>query len=107
MMPMIQAKAWITSVRVGPPIVRSRAALTTAVTGWWFANTWSQPGIDSTGTNADDAKTSGARIGNEAAWAVSASGAMRPTIANTHESEYANAMTSATQAISPKMFVAI
>ena len=38
-------------------------------------------------THAVDAKTSGARIENDAACAVSASGAESPTIANTHDSE--------------------
>ena len=40
-----------------------------------------------TGTNADDANTSGARIGNDTACAVSASFTERPTMANTHDSE--------------------
>jgi hypothetical protein len=40
-----------------------------AVTGWCSANAWSQPGIVSSGTNADDANTKIARNGNDAAWA--------------------------------------
>ena len=56
---------------VGPPWVRSRTASTTIVTGWCFAKARSGPGMRSTLTNADDANTSGARIGNDAACAVS------------------------------------
>ena len=44
-----------------------------------------------TGTNADDANTSGARIGNDTACAVSASFTVSPTMANTHDSEYEKA----------------
>src|ERR1700683_3891496 len=82
----------------GPPIVRTRTALTTAVTGWCLANACSQPGIVATGTKADEANTSGASSGNDAACAVSLSGTERPTIATSHDSEYAKASTSATPA---------
>ena len=75
---------------VGPPMVSARAASTTTDTGWFSAQRLQPAGIVATGTNADDANTSGARIGNDAACAVSASCAVRPTIANTHDSEYEN-----------------
>src|SRR5256885_13744628 len=90
-MPTIQAMAWSASDPEGRPSVRSRAALTTTETGWWSANTLSQFGIVLTGTNADDANTSGARIGNDTACAVSASFTERPTMANTQDNEYENA----------------
>ena len=83
---MIHAIACTRCDVVGPPWVRSRTASTTTVTGWCLANARSGPGIFSTLTNADDANTSGARIGNDAACAVSPLGAYMPTIANSHES---------------------
>ena len=72
-------------------MVSARAAFTTTDTGWFFAQPCSHDGIVATGTNADDANTSGARIGNDTACAVSASFTVSPTIANTHDSEYENA----------------
>ncbi len=70
---------------VAPPSVSSRTAVVTAETGWLRAKVCNHPGIDVTGTNADDAKISGARTGNESAWAASASRATSPTVANTHD----------------------
>src|ERR1043166_6766745 len=82
MMPTIQARALMTySVVLGPPMVRERAASTTIDTGWFSAQPCSHDGIVATGTNADDANTSGARIGNDTACAVSALGVDRPMIA--------------------------
>ena len=52
---------------------RARAS-TTSLTGWFLAKAWSQPGIDATGTKADEAKMKGNRIGNAMTWAVSAVG---------------------------------
>jgi hypothetical protein len=83
--PTHHAMATITSCVVGPPIVRSRTAVTTADSGWCSAQYWSQSGIDSTGTNALEAKTSGAKIGKAAACAVSGSPTRRPTVAKIHD----------------------
>ena len=69
--PPERVKTWSA---VGPPSVRSRTASTTTETGWCSANVCSHSGIVATGTNDDDAKTSGAMIGNAAAWAVSCRG---------------------------------
>src|SRR3982751_635675 len=91
MMPTIHKIALITYSDVAePPMVRARAASTTTETGWFSAHPWSHDGIVATGTNADDANTNGAKIGNDTAWAVSPSFTERPTIANTQDSEYAN-----------------
>src|SRR5438067_7399235 len=91
MMPADQASDWSTGASVGPPMDRARTALTVTETGWREAKACSQPGIDDSGTKADEANTSGAMIGNDAAWAASALGAPRPTMANTHDSESENA----------------
>src|SRR6476620_4465583 len=92
MMPTIQMIALITYSLVGPtPMVSERAAFTTTDTGWFLAQPCNQDGIVATGTNADDANTSGARIEKDTACAVSASFTVRPTMANTHDSEYENA----------------
>ena len=87
---MHHASAWSTWVAVGPPSTRARDADTTTDRGWCSANGWSQPGIVATGTNADEAKTSGAMSGKAAACAVSGSPTARPTAANTHDSAYPN-----------------
>ena len=55
-----------------PPSINERDASIAIDTGWCLAKPCSQPGIVPTTTNADDANTSGARIGNDAACAVSA-----------------------------------
>jgi hypothetical protein len=52
---------------------------------WCSAQGWSQSGIDATGTNALDANTSGAKIGNAAACAVSGSFTTSPTVAKIHD----------------------
>src|SRR3954452_21585218 len=104
-MPTIQMSARVTSWAVGPPMVRARAALTTTDTGWFLAQPCSHEGIVATGTNADDPNTSGARIGNDTACAVSASLTVRPTIANTHDSEYEKATMMAMAPSSPHTFV--
>jgi len=78
---------------------------TTIDTGWWFANHSRGAGIDAADTNAVDAKTSGARIGNDAACAASALAADKPTSANTHESECANSNISPIPAIRPNTLV--
>ena len=53
----------------------------TTETGWFLAKAWSQPGIDGTGTKADEAKVSGNRIGKTMTWAVSLLEAARPMAA--------------------------
>src|SRR3954453_20054549 len=108
MMPTIHRIALITySDGAEPPMVRARAASTTTETGWFSAHPCSHDGIVATGTNADDANTNGARIGNDTACAVSASFTMRPTIANTHDSEYENARMIAMHPSSPHTLVPI
>src|SRR5262245_37397246 len=107
MMPMIQARALITYSDVGPPMVRARAASTTIDTGWFSAQPCSHDGIVDTGTNADDANTNGARMGNDTACAVSASLTIRPTMANTHDSEYEKARMIPTAPSSPHTLVPI
>src|SRR5215207_3944477 len=106
-MPTIQSSALMTYSDVGPPMVRARAASTTIDTGWFSAQPCSHDGIVATGTNADDANTSGARIGNDTACAVSASFTMRPTMANTHDNEYEKARMIPTAPIRPQTFVPI
>src|SRR3954452_10487660 len=107
MMPMIHANALITYSDVGPPIVSARAASTTIDTGWFSAQPCSHDGIVATGTNADDANTSGARIGNDTACAVSASFTIKPTMANTHDSEYEKARMMPTAPSRPHTLVPI
>ena len=65
----------------------ARVADATTETGWCSANGWSQLGIAATGTNTEEANTSGAMIGNAAACAVSGSLTASPTVAKTHDSE--------------------
>jgi len=69
-----------------PLAAAGRTAEAVTETGWWSAKAWSHPGIVSTGTNAEEANTSGAMIGKAAAWAVSGSPTASPTNAKTHES---------------------
>src|SRR5215203_878894 len=81
-----------------------------AVSRWGGGHTarpCNHDGIVATGTNADDANTSGARSGNDTAWAVSASFTERPTMANTHDSEYEKATMIAMQPSSPHTLVPI
>ena len=89
MMPMLHASDASTFpvLAYWPPSTSDRTASIAIETGWFLANAWSQPGIEPTGTNADDAKTSGARMGNDAACAVSALLTDRPTIAKIHDRE--------------------
>src|SRR6478735_12340196 len=104
-MPMLQARLWITYSVVGPPSMSARVAFTAAVTGWWLAKTWSHPGMVDVDTNADEANTSGARIGNDMAWAVSGSLALRPTMAKIHVIEKANSRRMPMPASSPRKLV--
>ena len=75
--PIVAISGWLSS--------SPRTALTISETGWCSAKTRSQSGIVFVGTKADDAKTSGARTGNAAAWADSGSRTQSPTVAKTHE----------------------
>ena len=58
-----------------------------------------------TETNADEANTSGAITGNEAACAVSGSPTASPTVANTHDNAYPNNRTRPIPARNPNTFV--
>src|ERR1700679_1786610 len=72
--PKIQAREIQTELVLwtGPPTISERAALTTSLTGWFLAKAWSQPGIEATGTKADEAKMKGNRIGKTMTCAFSA-----------------------------------
>ena len=62
--PIVHATEPSTSGGASPtfgPSAQARTALITTDTGWLLAKGWSQPGMVSTGTNADDANTSGPR----------------------------------------------
>ena len=69
----------------GVPTNRARAVLTMFVNGLLFATGCSQPGIDFTGTKADDTNVTGKRIVNPYAFDASGDDAVRPISANTHE----------------------
>src|SRR5579863_3364767 len=82
----VQTSDWTTHLAVGPPIISARHAVMTTLTGWYVANPCNQLGIASTGTNAEETKMSGKRIGNDITCAVSLFGADRPITANPQES---------------------
>src|ERR1700720_2107653 len=88
--PAHQPIAWATSDPAGVPRTRSRSAEIVTETGWGNANPRGPVGMELTGTKAEDAKTSGASIGNAAAWAVSGSPTARPTKAKTQDIAYEN-----------------
>src|SRR5581483_2022456 len=69
----------------GVPTIRWRQASTTTVTGWFRAKGCSQPGIELTCTNADEANVRGNSNGKAMAWAVSALRALMPTTAKAHD----------------------
>jgi hypothetical protein len=85
MIASVQASATQTSLPAGMPRSRARSASTIFVNGLCSAIGWSQLGIESTGTNADETNVSGKRIVNPYAFAASADDAVRPMNANTHE----------------------
>src|SRR6266516_6442962 len=93
-MPATQARLWRMYDAAGVPSVSARAAEAVTDTGWCSANGWSQSGIVATGTNADEAKTSGAITGNEAACAASGLPIASPTVAKTQDIEYPKSRTS-------------
>ena len=66
-------------------MVSARAASTASVTGLTSANACTAPGIESAGTNADEANVSGKTQMNPADWAVSGSRTVRPMNALIHE----------------------
>jgi hypothetical protein len=75
----MHATTWPAVLR---PIVRARMASTVTDTGWWLAKACSQPGMELTGTKAEEAKTRGASMGKAAAWVDSGSPTARPMRAN-------------------------
>src|SRR6266511_2833220 len=91
--PTHHANACQTSLAVGPPRVSARTAEAVADTGWCLAKACSHPGIEETGTNAEEANTSGSNTGNAAAWAASGSPTASPTVAKIHDIEYPKRMT--------------
>lgn len=61
MIPADQATDWTTTPVVAPPMDSARTASMVGDSGWWsanVANAWSHPGMDATGTTADEAGTS-------------------------------------------------
>src|SRR5262249_48849718 len=78
-------RASSTLVSVGPPRTRARDAETTFESGWLAAKGWSHPGIDDTGTKAEEAKRIGASRGKAAACAVSGSPTAKPMAAKVHD----------------------
>src|SRR5688572_27365816 len=96
---MHQATAFRTSEIVDSPEGRgpmksARTAEAVTDTGWLCAKACSQPGIASTGTKADEAKTSGAITGNAAACAASGFPTASPSEAKIQENVYPNRSTS-------------
>ena len=63
----------------------ARAASTIVVNGLYSAMGWSQSGIVSTGTNADETNVTGKRMVNPNAFAASGDDAVSPMKANTQE----------------------
>src|SRR5688572_26269154 len=61
--------------------------------------------MDSTGTKADEANTSGATTGNAAAWAASGSRTARPRVAKTHDRAQPNRRTRVMPATKANAFV--
>ncbi len=80
-----QATESQTSFPAGVPTKRARAASTIVVNGLCSATGCSHPGIDSTGTNADETNVSGKRTVNPNAFDASGDEAVSPMSANTHE----------------------
>ena len=62
-MPTIQTQDQNRSLPAGVPTMSCLAADAVSETGWFSANACSQPGMVLTGTNTEEAKTSGARTG--------------------------------------------
>jgi hypothetical protein len=69
----------------GPSTNSARAASTIVLKGLASANAWTAAGIDSGGTNADDANVSGKITMKPSAWAPSAELETSATNANAHE----------------------
>src|SRR5918996_4308270 len=99
-----QRKASQTSLPAGVSTKSARAASTIVVKGLFSANGCSQPGIVSTGTNADEMKVTGKRIVKPYAFAASGEDAESPMNANTHENAYPRKSSSTSpRKISPKL----
>src|SRR3954451_452135 len=79
---------------IGVPSASDRSALTTWVIGWLTANACNQPGIDSTGTNADDTNVSGNSQIRPNAWTASSWRSARPMNIDTQHSDRPNASAS-------------
>src|SRR3954468_5837930 len=83
---------------IGVPSDSERSALITWVIGWLTANAWSQPGIDSTGTNADDTNVNGNSQMRPNAWTASSCRSASPMNIDTQHSVSPNASASTTMA---------
>src|SRR3954470_5614062 len=79
---------------IGVPSASDRSALTTWVIGWLTANACNQPGIDSTGTNADDTNVRGNSQIRPNAWTASSCRSARPMNIDTQHSVSPNASAS-------------
>src|SRR4029453_10888892 len=99
MIPSVQSSAIQTSLPAGTPRNSARAAFTMYVNGLCSAIGWSQLGIESTGTNADEKNVTGKRIVNPYAFDASGDDDMRPMKAKTHEKAYPISSSSAIPAI--------
>src|SRR3954463_4955556 len=85
MMPVHQHRLVMSGRARSPPLMNARTASTVGVTGVDFANACSQPGMVSTGANADDAKVSGNSQTKPAMLAVSTLRTVRPIHAEIQE----------------------
>jgi hypothetical protein len=85
MRPSAQTTAAQTSLPAGVPRNRARAASTMVVIGLFSAKPCSQPGIDATGTKAEEMKVSGKMIVNPYAFEASGDDEESPMKANTQE----------------------
>ena len=74
-----------TAFPAGVPTKSARAALTIVVNGLCSANGCSHPGIESTGTNADEMNVIGNRIVKPYAFDASGDDAVSPMNAKTYE----------------------
>ena len=85
MIAIVQTSASQTSLPAGIPRNRARAASTMVVNGLCSAIGWSQLGIVSTGTNAEETNVTGNRIVKPYAFDASGEEDERPMKANTQE----------------------
>lgn len=85
MIATVQTTASQTSLPAGVPRKRARAASTVVVNGLCSAIGWSQLGMVSTGTKAEETNVNGKRMVNPYAFDASGEEAERPMKANTQE----------------------